>query len=108
MKIAKLIVPCLLAVLAGCGGPSGNGFEGKWTQKTKEKPSSLIVHKEGEVFHIDYTYNSPQIDEYHTKKLEATAVSDSVLTLVGGMGSVNLRLQEGHIYFQDEEYIKAE
>jgi hypothetical protein len=108
MNIAKLVLPCVIAFVAGCGGPSGSGFEGKWTQKTDEKPSTLLLHKEGEIFHVDYTYNSPQIDEYHTKKLEATIVSDSVLSVVGGMGSVNFRLQDGHIYFQDDEYVRAE
>lgn len=107
MKIAKIILPFVIAFVAGCGGPSGSAFEGKWVQKTTEKPSSLVVHKDGNIYHVDFTYNSPQLDEYHTKKMEATVVSDSVLTVSGGMGAVNLRLQDGHVYFQDGEYVKS-
>lgn len=107
MNLAKLFLPCVIALVAGCGGPSSSGFEGKWVQKSTQKPSSLVLHKDGDVYHVDFTYNSPQLDEYHTKKLEATVVSDSVLTVSGGMGAVNLRLQDGHIYFQDGEYVKS-
>lgn len=107
MKYTKFVLLCIISFIAGCGGPSGSGFEGKWVQKNNEKPSSLILHKDGEIYHVDFTYNSPQLDEYHTKKLEASIVSDSVLSLVGGMGAVNFRLQDGHIYFQDGEYVRS-
>jgi hypothetical protein len=107
MNIMKFVLPIAIAFVAGCGGPAGSGFEGKWVQKTNEKPSFLVLHKEGEIYHVDYTYNSQQLDEYHTTKMEATVVSDSVLAVVASMGSVTFRLQDNHIYFQDGEYVKS-
>jgi hypothetical protein len=107
MKIMKYILPLAVAFIAGCGGPAGSGFEGKWVQKDNQKPSSLVLHKDGEIYHVDFTYNSQQLDEYHTKKMEAKVVSDSVLEVVGSMGSVTFRLQDNHIYFQDGEYVKS-
>lgn len=106
MKVSKFILPCVIAFVAGCGGPSGAGFEGKWVQKDSEKPSTLVLHKDGEIYHVDFTYNSPQLNEYHTKKIEAKIESDSVLTVVGG-GPFSFRLQDGHIYFKDGEYVKT-
>jgi hypothetical protein len=106
MNIKKLTLPLVMAIVAGCGGPSGSGFEGKWTQNTGSKPSSLLIKKDGEIYHVDFTYNNPQLDAYKTKKLEASAASDNVLTIVGAMGAINMRLQDGNIYFKDSEYVK--
>lgn len=106
MNIKNLTLSLAMAVIAGCGGTSGSGFEGKWSQNTASKPSSLLIKKDGEIYHVDFTYNNPQLDAYKTKKLEASAVSDNVLTIVGAMGAINMRLQDGHIFFKDSEYIK--
>ena len=108
MKLYKVAVLFVIALVSGCGGPSGSGFEGKWKQKIEKSPSSLIIKKDGEVFHIDYISNNPWLNEYENKKLEASVVSDSVLTIIGSMGIANLRLEEGHIFFDDGEYTKSD
>lgn len=107
MKINKLVLSCFIAFVAGCGGPSGTGFEGKWIQKTNDKPSTLVLRKDGEIYHVDYSHNIQQLNEYTTKKLEASIVSDSVLSIVGSMGAITFRLQDGYLYFKDNEYVKA-
>lgn len=107
MSLNKLALSLAFVMLAGCGGPKGSGFEGKWTQNVSETPSSLLIKHDGDIYHIDYTSNNPWLKEYENKKLEASAVSDSVLTIVGSMGTANLRLENGHIYFDDGEYFKS-
>lgn len=107
MSLNKIVLSLVVIILAGCGGPKGNGFEGKWTQDTKEAPSSLLIKRDGDIYHIDYTSNNPWLKEYENKKLEASVVSDSVLTIVGSMGMANLRLENGHIFFDEGEYLKS-
>lgn len=106
--IAKIALTfAMLFIVAGCGAPKGAGFEGSWKQKTEEKPSSLVIKRDGNIYHIDYTTNNPWLQEYENKKLEASVVSDSVLTIEGSMGLANLRLENGHVFFDDEEFIKS-
>jgi hypothetical protein len=107
MSVMKFIFPLAVIFVAGCGAPTGSGFEGKWVQKDNAKPSSLMLHKDGKIYHVDYTYNSQQLDEYHTTKMEATIASDSVLEVIGSMGSVTVRMQDAQVYFQDGEYAKS-
>lgn len=107
MGIKKLVLIFAVAALAGCGEPKGSGFEGKWSQNTKENPSSLLIKRDGDIYHIDYTSNNHWLNEYENKKLEASAVSDSVLEIADSMGLANLRLEDGHIFFDDGEYSKS-
>jgi hypothetical protein len=108
MNIYRLALPLVVAFIAGCGGSSGSGFEGKWRQNVEKNTASMVIRKDGEIFHIDYKTYNPWLKNYGTKKLEASVVSDSVLTIVGSMGVANLRLEGGHIFFDNREYLKSD
>jgi len=107
MNLKKIVPLFALLALSGCGAPKGSGFEGEWKQNAEKTPSSLLIKREGNIYHVDYTSNNPWLQEYESKKLEATVVSDSVLTIQGSMGTANLRLENNHIFFDDEEFIKS-
>jgi hypothetical protein len=107
----KSIIGGLLALtvtVGGCGGPKGAAFEGHWTAGDAKTPSSLDIKQDGGLYHVDYTHKTIFSDKPSSKKLEATAISDNVLSIAVGPASITMRLENGHLFFDDKEYTKAQ
>lgn len=105
--IMALLVVGVSAVVSGCGGPKGSDFEGHWERTSAKAPASLDIKYEDGVYHIDRTAKSMLDGKMETKRLEGTALSDTVLSVNVGLGVLNLRLEKGQILVNNEVYIKS-
>ncbi len=105
--VAALALTSIAAIVSGCGGPKGAAFEGHWTGGTEKQPASLDIKYDDGVFHIDHKQKSFYFDEFNTNKWEATALSDNVLSIDLGVVKRSLRLENGHLFLNNEEFNKA-
>lgn len=95
----------IFTLLVGCGADKGAAFIGHWTEvngKT-DKPMTLDISYDGEVFHVDKKYNFLGLD--FENKLDGKAESDFTLGFNGGM--VTMRLQNNNIFFEGRELSKS-
>lgn len=97
----------MAAVISGCGGPKGSAFIGHWVGGTEKTPISLDIKYDDGVYHIDRQAKSPFTGNLDTKRLEATALSDSVLSINMGIAVVNLRMDNGQILMDNKTFTKA-
>lgn len=118
--------------LSGCDTGKGNEFIGDWRQVTENKfPSELIIRSEEGVYFIDNKYFDLDVaeskqnqelidymtgkikdmpsressfgeDSYRVRKMDAVAVSNSVLKGDG----FSLRLEGDKLMFNNEVYVK--
>ena len=109
-KLSSVVVlGFCVAVVAGCDSQKGKDFEGHWTAGTAKAPLTLDIKYSGGVYHVDQTYKTIFTgDELYRNKLEATPLSEEVLEIRDGAGSTSMRLEKGHIFFDSEEYTKAQ
>lgn len=106
-KAIKLAVVAAFFVLVGCKD-KGSEFVGHWADVKDPNNSYLDISYSDGVYHV----NVSSLDRYLTMKvqvnrLEAQAMSDSVLTIHTGFGNVDMRLENEKIYFEQDVYQKS-
>lgn len=104
-KTKSLVLVGFIA-LAGCKD-KGKEFVGHWPDVKEPNTSSLDISYSDNIYHV----NVNSIDKFLDGKpkvirLEAQAMSDSVLTIHTGLGSVDMRLEGDKIYFEQHVYQK--
>lgn len=97
----------LILGLYGCSEPKGSAFQGHWIGKNGNNASVFDIKYSDGVFHIDHHYRNAWLKKDEVNKLEATASSDDVLAINTGLGSVNMRLENGKLLFENKEYEKT-
>lgn len=107
-KGIKLAVIAVFVLLVGCK-EKGHDFVGHWTNIKEPTTSYLDISYSDSVYHV----NVSSLDRYLTMKvqvnrLEAQAMSESVLTIHTGLGNVDMRLENNHIFFEHDVYQKTE
>lgn len=97
----------LFIFLSGCKEKGGD-FIGHWVDLKNPTTSYLDINFSDGVYHI----NVNSFDSYLTLKqkvvrLEGVALSESVLTIRTGLGSVDMRLEGDQIFFEHHTYQKT-
>jgi uncharacterized lipoprotein YehR (DUF1307 family) len=106
-KIFVLVAASILVVgINGCDSQKGTAFEGHWEGGTQKAPVTLDIKYSKGVYHVDHSYKTIFMDKPTNVKLEATAMSDEVLKVSEGFGGLNMRLENGHLYFDNQKYNK--
>lgn len=110
MNIKGFVIVGFCAIgLVGCDSQNGKNFEGHWQSGTASAPLTLDIKYSKGIYHVDQTYKTIfSGDELFKNKLEATPLSEEVLEVRDGAGSTNMRLENGHLYFDNEEYTKSQ
>ena len=113
-KVGLLGVIMLSSIftLTGCK-EKGSAFIGHWMQiqvKEDRKPASLDIELDDGVFHVNYSWHTAFViqegdETLRTRKLEAKAESDTVLTVITKFNQT-MRLNEDVISFDNKEFKK--
>ncbi|AWK15629.1 hypothetical protein REG_1659 [Candidatus Regiella insecticola LSR1] len=106
--MARMVLLALALLLTGCKD-KGKAFVGHWVEITNnEHPTDMKITYDNGVFHIDKNeYYALGLADYKLKKLEATAKSDNVLTVMDRFGKT-MRLNDGVISFDNAEFKKQD
>jgi hypothetical protein len=106
-NIIRFIIFAGILVIAGCKD-KGKDFVGHWADVKEPATSYLDITYSDNVYHI----NVNSIDRFLDMKpkvirLEAQAMSESVLTIHTGFGNVDMRLEGDKIFFEQHTYQKS-
>lgn len=106
IQVIRIVALAGLFALAGCKD-KGKDFVGHWTDIKDPQNSSLDITYSDGVYHVDVN----SLDRFLTMKpkvvkLEAQAMSDSVLTIHTGLGNVDMRLEDSKVFFENHTYQK--
>lgn len=101
-----VVIAFISIVVAGCSA-KGSAFEGHWHAGTSEAPYTLDIRYSKGLYHVDQSYKTIFSDEAYNTKFEATPLSDEVLEVQDEGGTTSMRLENGHLYFDDQEYTKS-
>lgn len=95
----------LFTLLAGCGADNPKNFVGHWVEVngSDQKPMTLDISYENDVFHIDEKKNLFGKD--FESKLEGTADSETTISAKGG--AVTMRLEKDRLLYKGRELIKS-
>jgi hypothetical protein len=104
-KIIMVIGGALFTLLAGCGSDKGTDFVGHWTEVNAKsgKPTTMDISYDGEMFTVNRKSNSVGLD--FKDRFDGKAESDTALSFMGGMAI--MRLQNGRVFYGDDEFIKS-
>jgi len=101
------VVFALTSALSGCNEPDGSAFQGHWVGKDSRNASVLDIKYSDGVYHIDNHYRNTWLAKDEVNRLEATASAKDVLVIKTALGSVNMRLEDGKLLFENKEYEKT-
>lgn len=102
----KFIVLAVALALSGCKD-KGEKFIGHWQDVKEPDTSYLDITYSDKVYHVNVNSLDVFLDgKPKVIRLEAQAMSDSVLTIHAGLGNVDMRLEDDKIYFEQHIYQK--
>jgi hypothetical protein len=104
--VGFVVVSILVSSVAGCGAPQGADFIGHWDNGDSKTPYTLDIKQSNGVYHIDQTYKTIFSKEINRDKMEAVPLSNEVLE-IKDFGGGSMRLENNHLYFDDQEYTKS-
>lgn len=106
---AVIILAAIAILSTGCGNSNGSKFIGHWVAVDKKAKSFIDIRKEGDIFHMDHSYNAPWkgADVMDVERMEGTAISEDVLRVGSGIASFDMRLEDGKIFLYEDGYSKA-
>lgn len=104
-KFGVAVGVLLFTLLAGCGVEKPSNFVGHWVEVngSDQKPMTLDISYENNVFHIDEKKNLFGKD--FESKLEGKADSDTTISAKGG--AVTMRLENNRLLYKGRELIKS-
>jgi hypothetical protein len=104
-KICVVFGAFLFTLLVGCGHEKTSNFVGHWVEVngSDQKPMTLDISYENNVFHIDERKNLFGKD--FESKLEGQAESDTTISAKGG--AVTMRLEKTRLLYKGRELIKS-
>lgn len=101
-----MIILSGILVIAGCND-KGKNFVGHWEDIKEPTTSYLEISFSDNFYHVDVHSIDRFLDmKPKVVRLEAQAMSDSVLTIRTGFGTVDMRLADDKIYFEQHTYQK--
>lgn len=104
-KFGAVFGVLLFTLLAGCGAEKASNFVGHWVEVngSDQKPMTLDISYENNVFHIDEKKNLFGKD--FESKLEGKADSETTISAKGG--AVTMRLEKERLLYKGRELIKS-
>jgi hypothetical protein len=107
-KYTVFVFVVFFAILTGCKDDKGKGFIGHWVgEKPAARKSVDISFSEG-VYHVDFSRpDRVSGEKIEVTKLEAVAISDSVLMIHAPLGDVSMRLEGDTVSIEDRIFKKS-
>ncbi|KFF42179.1 hypothetical protein JH25_27830 [Pseudomonas sp. BRG-100] len=107
-------VVLLITLVSGCNNDKGSDFVGRWSSgnhdaKGLAPPSYYLdIKRDNDIYHVDVQANIYDFisggRKITSKKYEAKAESETVLSMMGGM--LTMRLENERLFFGNDEFIK--
>jgi hypothetical protein len=97
-----------LSILTGCKDDKGKEFIGHWVSEKPAARKTVDISFSDGMYHVDFSYPDGFSGvKIEVTKLEAVAISDSVLMVHAPLGDVSMRLEGDTVSIEDRTFKKS-